>query len=103
MTRDGRWASSASNDGTVRLWELDWDYDFPAPVTWDERASPYLRSALALSRAAGHEHCYQDEISRLLGHMAAAGFGWLRAEGVRAELQRMASRRGRLPRRARPG
>jgi WD40 repeat protein len=101
LTADGRRALSVGDDGTVRLWELDWDYEFPAPADWDEGARPHLEAALAMSRATGRTDCSEDEIQRLLGTLEVAGYGWLREEGVRAELKRMASRAGSPPRRRR--
>ena len=32
----------------LRLWELDWDCDFPVAANWDEGAKPYLAIFLTL-------------------------------------------------------
>jgi len=97
LSPDGRRALTGSADGTARLWEFDWDYEFPAPAEWDEGARPHLQAALAMSLAGGGTDCSEEEIQRLLATLELAGYGWLREEGVRAELKRMASGRGRAP------
>ena len=95
LSPNGRRAMGGGDDGTARVWELDWDYEFPAPADWDEGARPHLQASLATSRARAHTRCSEEEIQQLLGVLEDAGYGWLRERGVRAELQRMASGRGR--------
>ena len=38
ISADGHIAVSTGNDNTMRVWVLDWDYDFEGPVT--SRPSP---------------------------------------------------------------
>ena len=79
------------------LWEFIWDYEFPESVDWDEDARPYLKSFLIL-------HCKYDktgifrvgkpvwndeDFMKLLKELEYRGYGWLRPEGVRRELERM--------------
>lgn len=81
-TPEGRYAVTAGQDG-VRVWELDWDYAFPAPSDWNDGAKPYLESFLSRSGSAGAEEDFQ----RLLTDLSRRGFGWLKPEGVRSRLE----------------
>jgi hypothetical protein len=96
----------------LRLWELDWQYEYPLPAEWDEGARPYLNNfltvhtpyigqlpqdgeptqkevALALTRR-GKPAWTDDDFRQLLYSLGCAGYGWLRPEGVRNELVKMA-------------
>jgi len=112
LSADGRWAISGSEDKTIRLWELDWDYRAVEPIDWDEGARPHLESFLTLhtpyaaqlptDRAPSEEEITlaltrcgcpswtQGDFQCLLETLANAGYGWLRPEGVRHELEKMA-------------
>ena len=82
---------------------------------WDEGARPYLQNfltlhtpyagelpqgrspteeeiALALTRR-GKPAWNEDDFQQLLHTLGCAGFGWLRPEGVRHELEKMAHER----------
>jgi WD40 repeat protein len=110
---DGCFALSAGEDGTVRMWYLDWELEDNAPADWAEGARPYLRAFLsahvpyggalpagrkplvreidqALVRQ-GRPGWTEDDFERLLHTLRGAGFGWLRPDGVRRELARMAA------------
>jgi serine/threonine protein kinase len=88
---------SGSFDKTLRLWRLDWDYEFPGCADWDEDARPYLSFFLTLhcptgpdgfsfvGKPAWNEEHFQGLISQLQ-HL---GYGWLRPEGVRRQLEKM--------------
>ncbi|HOH28142.1 MAG TPA: WD40 repeat domain-containing protein [Candidatus Hydrogenedentes bacterium] len=110
LSADGRWALSGSYDNTLRLWELDWDYEAMDPADWDESARPYLENFLTLHtpyaaslpdgepseaeiiRALTREGTpvyTDDDFNQLLETFANAGYGWLRPEGVRRELEKM--------------
>jgi WD40 repeat protein len=112
LTADGRFALSGSKDNTLRLWELDWDYEFPDPADWDDGARPYLETfltlhtpyaaplpqdrepleeeiVLALTRR-GKPSWTEEDFQGLIRQLQYAGYGWLRPEGVRAELERTA-------------
>lgn len=96
FSADGRYAVSLEGmSGTLRRWELDWELEAREPADWDEAARPHLDAFLATfvsSRpTAGHSNrrtAHGGDFDELLRHLARAGFGWLRPEGVQAELGR---------------
>jgi formylglycine-generating enzyme required for sulfatase activity len=114
---DGRWALSGSDDTTVRLWELDWQYEFPEAADWDEGARPYVEAFVALRsrRCLSDESLLQEtaltsvphscevlerstrpnenDFNALINKLQTAGYGWLRPEGVRRELEATPSMR----------
>jgi WD40 repeat protein len=98
---DGRYALSGSEDNTICLWEFDWDYDFPAPADWDEGARPYLDIFLTLHTPYGPDglsrvgkpQWTEEDFQKLLQELGYRGYGWLRPEGVRRELEKMAKER----------
>lgn len=98
---DGRFVFVRTEDG-VRVWEVDWELAVRDPVDWDEGARSYLNVFLtqqmpfATSRSVinrqvrrGQPSWDEDDFQRLLRELRHAGYGWLRPEGVRAELARM--------------
>jgi hypothetical protein len=113
LSSDGRLALSASHDRTVQVWILDWDLEARRRSEWDEGARPYLEVFLsaqtfwaaelpdniwfseeelspALTRC-GRPRWTESDFERLLFTLGCAGFGWLRPEGVRRELEKMAA------------
>lgn len=87
LTPDGRFALSGEEDGTVQLWELDWELAAREPADWDDAALPHLETFLAW-----HPTPLTDrDVDTLLGRLRDAGYGWLRPEGVRAQLHRLAA------------
>ena len=118
LSSDGRWALSGSGgykgrDNTLRLWELDWEFEAHDPADWDEAARPCLVNFLtlhtppagqlpndrtpteeelqaALSRC-GRPAWTEAEFQGLVHTLACAGYGWLRPEGVKRELGKMAA------------
>jgi len=110
---NGFWVLSAIGDLTIRLWELDWELEVPELSDWDEGARPYLEAFLtnhtpyAKNLAEQQEFSEEDvklalthkgkptwtdeDFKRLLYKLGCAGYGWLRPEGVRQELEKMAS------------
>jgi WD40 repeat protein/serine/threonine protein kinase len=87
MTPDGRYVLTGRRDRehTMQLWELDWELAAQEPADWDHGAAPYLEVFL---RRHGPEWIDED-FAALLRRLEDAGFGWLRAEGVRAQLDSM--------------
>jgi hypothetical protein len=104
---------SGSEDGTLRLWHLDWELEACEPADWDEGARPYLETflnchtpylgTLAQDRAPTEEEIQQALHARwatlldrrrlpegLLHTLGCAGYGWVRPDVWRAELERMA-------------
>jgi WD40 repeat protein len=97
LSPDGRFLVSGSADRSVCVWELDWEYEFPAPADWDARAQIYLETFLKLHPADGRsvlrslKPAWSDaELQRLLAELGYRGYGWLRAEGVRRKLGELA-------------
>jgi len=112
VSADGRWVISGSADSTVRVWELDWELEAPAPVDWDEAARPHLENFLTLQTPSGQlpqggepsreeiasaltrrgkPKWTERDFEQLLYSLGCAGYGWLRPEGVRGELDKMAA------------
>jgi WD40 repeat protein len=113
LSPDGRYAISGSCDDTLKLWKLDWELEDRQPADWDEGARPYLETfltlhtpyaatlpkdrkpskneiTLALTRQ-GKPTWSEGDFKNLLYTLGCAGYGWLRPEGVRRELEKMAA------------
>jgi hypothetical protein len=87
-----------SGSGThLRLWELEWDYEFPERKNWDEGARPHLENLLTLHCAVGEDRSTrvgkpawtEENFQKLLMNLQYCGYGWLRPEGVRRQLEKM--------------
>ncbi len=99
-TPDGRWVLSGSEDWGLRLWEIDWDYEFPGWSDWDEGARPYLETFLYQHcpladdriRRNGSPEWNEADLEQFLVELRHCGYGWLKPEGVRRELQAMTER-----------
>ena len=97
FSSDGQMALSGSGDNTLRLWEFDWEYEFPDKADWDEGARPYLEIFLTLHcrceddglTPVGKPQWIDDDFQHLITQLQQRGFGWLRPEGVRRELEKM--------------
>jgi len=95
----GRRVLSGSVDGTLRLWELDWEYEFPAAADGHDGARSYLEVFLTLKclvtergvNPAGAPCWSQQDFENLLTQLQHRGYGWLRPEGVRRQLEKMAA------------
>lgn len=89
---------------TMRLWELDWDYEFPESADWDEAARPQLEAFLRLHtdrrRRAWNlarrdrPPWSEEDFAELIGQLEETGLGWLHPERVCAELERISGSRG---------
>jgi WD40 repeat protein len=67
------------------VYEFDYDLHFPGWHDWDEGARPYLDIFLAL-----HPHWTDDDFNNILiPDLQNRGYGWLRPEGVRKELEKI--------------
>jgi WD40 repeat protein len=111
LSADCRLGLSQSRDGTTRRWVLDWELEDRAPADWDEGAQPYLVAFLSVQTPYAadlpHDREPNDEeitltltrrgkpvvrhegLQQLLFTLGCAGYGWLRPEGVRREIERM--------------
>lgn len=108
-----RYVFSSSFDRSVRKWELVWKAEFPDPADWDKGAHAHLENfltlhtphagtlppdgtptddevSLALTRR-GRPSWTDDDFKQLLHTLGCAGYGWLRPEGVKRELEKMAA------------
>jgi WD40 repeat protein/serine/threonine protein kinase len=113
LSADGRFALSGSWDNTVRIWSFDWELENQSSADWDERARSYLENflvlhtpyaatlptdrdpteeeiTLALTRQ-GTPIWTEEDFQKLLYTLGCAGYGWLRPEGVRQQLESMVS------------
>jgi WD40 repeat protein len=97
----GEFVLSVGRDSKICLSRLDWDYDFPDPADWDEGARPYLDIFLTLHTPYGPDglsrvgkpQWTEEDFQKLLQELGYRGYGWLRPEGVRRELEKMAKER----------
>jgi len=97
ISPDGRWGLSGSSDATLRLWEFVWEFEFPAVADWDACALPYLNTFLTLQSPRGDDGFKRvgqpvwtdGDFQKLLIDLQNLGFGWLRPEGVRRQLEKM--------------
>lgn len=97
VSSDNRFFVSGSRDKTIRVWELVWDYDFPEPTNWDEKAKPYLEIFLTLHCPYGADGISrvgkpvwnEEDFKKLLTDLQYCGYGWLRPEDVRKKLEEM--------------
>jgi WD40 repeat protein/serine/threonine protein kinase len=113
LSGDERWVLSGSDDETIRLWELEWDYEVMDESDWDDGARPYLEHYLsnctpydgslhegqesseeeirnALTRSGPPDpDIIEQNFDGLIETLQKAGYGWLRREGVRKQLDKM--------------
>lgn len=112
FSADGKYALSGGDDRTLQIWWLDWELEKREPGYWDEGARKYLQTFLIeqtpYAGSLPDRHPADEEITmaltprgtptwsesdvqRLIYTLGCAGLGWLRPEGVRRELEKMAS------------
>jgi WD40 repeat protein len=88
VTPNGRFVLCGNSNGTIRLWELDWEMTVREQSEWDDGAAPYLEVFL---RRYG-PHWTAGDLNVLLGWLRDAGYGWLLPDAVLTHLNRMAAR-----------
>jgi hypothetical protein len=85
FSRDGTKIAYADN-GRIIIYDLDYDLTFPGWQDWDEGARPYLDIFLTL-----HPNWTDEDFNNILvPDLQNRGYGWLRPEGVRKELEKTA-------------
>jgi WD40 repeat protein/serine/threonine protein kinase/pSer/pThr/pTyr-binding forkhead associated (FHA) protein len=111
LSADGRYAFLGSDDQSCKLWLLDWELADQPSRNWDEGANPYLEAFLRLhtpsvgilpvsrqpsaeeiTLALTHEGTptwTEINFNYLMQTLKAAGYGWLRPDGVRQQLDQM--------------
>jgi hypothetical protein len=85
LTPDGRFVL-AEHKGYLRVWELDWELAARDAADWDAGAAPYFEAFL---HRCGPQWTDGDR-KALTRRLQDVGYGWLRAGGVRAQLDRVA-------------
>jgi hypothetical protein len=111
LSADGRFVVSTSDFATCKVWILDWELEDQPPAYWDEGARPYLEiflnqqtpyaATLPKDREPTQEEINltltrrgiptwtKQDFQNLLYTLGCAGYGWLRPEGVRQQLEAM--------------
>ncbi len=95
MDFSGRKILTGSEDGTVRFWELFWELDYPGSTDWEETARPFLYALLSLyceDAEPGPPKLDEPTIQRILLEMGYRGFGHIRPDAIRDEIQKMLTR-----------
>ncbi|MFZ4590379.1 MAG: protein kinase domain-containing protein [Ignavibacteria bacterium] len=97
LSSDNRYALSCGRDKTICLWEFDWDWEYVEPTDWDEEVRSYLEIFLELHRSYGSDEISRigkpkwntDDINKFYEELKNRGFGYIRPEGIRSELEKM--------------
>lgn len=84
ISPNGRAVVSGGKSGTLKVWEIDWVYEFPGWSDWDENAQPYFDQ---FYRLYGEES--GEKIDLLINTLQNNGFGYLKYSAVRARLIKM--------------
>ncbi|MFB2920321.1 MULTISPECIES: protein kinase domain-containing protein [Aerosakkonema] len=113
FSADGQYIICGRSNGTLKLWFVDWELEDRERADWDEGARPHLQNfltlhtpyaatlpqegepteeqiTLALTRC-GTPTWAEKDFQNLLYTLGCAGYGWLRPEGVRQQLEAMAA------------
>jgi WD40 repeat protein len=84
FSSDGQEAIVATGNG-IYIYSLYFDLHFPGWHDWDEGARPYLEIFLTL-----HPNWTNEDFNNILiPDLQNRGYGWIRPEGVRVELEKM--------------
>ena len=98
-------AVSSSKDGTLRLWQFNWEPDIREDAFWDEEVRPYLEIFLTLHSPyptgklvrIGKPQWNEDHLHALLKDLANRGFGWITPEGIQSKLMETGQENVRSP------
>lgn len=91
FTSDCKYVLAGTDGVLLRVEMLDWELEDREPCDWDERARPYLETFLiqrAATSSKGIPAWSEEDFGALIYRLGCAGFGWLRSEGVRRELEK---------------
>jgi WD40 repeat protein len=112
LSHDGHLALSGEKGGVVRVWILDWELGDGAPSDSDEGERPYLdvfvrrktpyrpassqdepaaQGEIPVKLVTNNPSWSEDDFKDLLATLSFSGYGWIKPEAVRVELERMAS------------
>jgi WD40 repeat protein len=94
ITPDAQLIVSTSEDGSLRLWALDWDYALVEAADWYVGAQSYVVKFLRAhapspSGDLGAAVWNERDFAGLLQQLQDLGYGWLRPEGIRWQLDRI--------------
>ncbi len=114
LSPDCRFVLSGSRDKSLRIWALDWNLEVIDQSNWEKSAKLYIDNFLTLHtpytrklptdrepteeeiRSAlireGKPTWTDEDFESLLYTLGCAGYGHLRPEGVRKELEKMATK-----------
>jgi len=87
ISMDGRYVL-IEWEQTYQVWELEWNYEFPDPADWDERAAVHLKIFLLHHGSTWTE----EDLQQLMIELGNRGFGWLGPEGVRRQLMELSDK-----------
>jgi WD40 repeat protein/tetratricopeptide (TPR) repeat protein len=116
VSPDGQRVIYGRDDGTIQVWQLDWEMEVSDAADWDERARSYLEAFLILHTPyttalplpdqysaevatqavtrQGMPVWTEEDFQGLIHQLQYAGYGWLRVDGVRKHLEQMRAGRG---------
>ncbi|GHO79546.1 hypothetical protein KSD_73170 [Ktedonobacter sp. SOSP1-85] len=110
LSPDGQFALT-EGETSVAVWHFDWELESCEPEDWNDGALPFLQTFLSLHAPyvselpqdrTPKEHEFrlaltrqgtpswtEQDFQKLLAHLQHVGYGWLRPEGVRNQLEQM--------------
>lgn len=97
FSKDCRYCLSEGMDKSVRLWELEWDYEYPEDIDWDSKIDAFLENFLILhipivkgkitknEKPMWNEHDFKE----LLDDLRVRGYGWIKTGKIKSKLHEM--------------
>lgn len=98
FSSNSKYAVSGSKDGTISLWKFDWDWDYVEVTDFDEECRPFLEIFLELHRPYDENNYLvrglpvwdEDDFNKLYDDLSKnRGFGYVKKEGISADLTKM--------------
>ncbi|MBF0488720.1 MAG: hypothetical protein HQK98_11235, partial [Nitrospirae bacterium] len=102
ISMDGRYAISAYDDSTIKVWVLDWDLIVRNEQQWDDGATAILEKFLAahtpyvqgtLTRRGSTTDWSEGDLEKLIYMLGCVGYGRADSKFIRKELLRLAGKR----------